>query len=103
LQADDRAGPCERDAVRADADDRDDPRMKTAHGAQETRSAGKQFVGRQFVGRDRGAANQIRNTAANAQQFALLRWMQQPRRKSGGMKRGPEPIAWPREVMARGR
>ena len=84
----------------AHAEKGDDARAVAAELGGELRSTGHEFSRRKLVRCGGRAVDEIGDAVAKRNQFSLLGWMQDARRKACRMQRGPEAIARAREMMA---
>src|ERR1051325_2493628 len=91
----------ERASIRSDSEHSDVTRAVTLHLRRKQPSARDKLLRRQFIRRRGRARDHVRNPVSALEQFALLRGRKQSFGESGGVERGPEPVARTREVVAR--
>jgi hypothetical protein len=93
----------ERCAIRAEPEDGDEGRLKTANLLRKRRRTGPKLVGRHVGRRRTRAGDEVRNPQPEARQLDVLRGVEAALGEVGAVKRPPEPVARPGEVMADGR
>jgi len=70
--------------------------------ARQARTPGDEFRGLELSGAGRGTPDQVGEPVTQPRKGFLLRRMQQPGREARRVQRGPEAVAGPGEVVARG-
>jgi len=90
------------DAVRADADERDDRGPQASDFGRKAPAAGAKFVIGEFIGANGGAVDQIGDAEFEVQKKGIFKRREEARGKPPAIKRGPKAVAGAAEVAPDG-
>lgn len=100
LEADDRSGFGEGNAVGGEADHCKDPRSEAMELAAQSDGTSGELRGCELVGGGRRSRNEVGDTKPEGEEGSIFGWMIEARSEAGGMEGRPEAVAGSPEVVA---